>query len=169
MIDYYIDNYSTLFLDRDGVINVKIKGYVIDFSDFVFIKGVKQSLSQLNQIFNRIIIVTNQQGIGKGLMHSDDLDLLHNKMCSEISKYGGNIDQIYYCPHLADAACICRKPKPGMIYKAKNDFPDIDFKTSILIGDSESDIQAAESAGIKSFKVSQEFTFTDWTNSFINR
>ena len=169
MIDHYKHNHSTLFLDRDGVINAKIDGYVKDFNQFVFIEGVTQSLSQLKEIFNRVFIVTNQQGIGKGLMNSDDLDLLHKKMCSQITKYGGHIDHIYYCPHLAHEDCICRKPNPGMIYKAKNDFPEIDFTTSILIGDSESDIQAAESAGIKSVKVSKEFTLKHWTDGFINR
>ena len=92
--------YTTLFLDRDGVINEKIDGYVKTYLEFKFIDGVLESLKYLSEYFEKIIIVTNQQGIGKKLMTSDDLDNTYNSMVNEINLSGGRIDKIYYCPCL---------------------------------------------------------------------
>ena len=129
--------FDTLFLDRDGVINVKIDNeYIVKYSDFEFIPGVLSAIQKLSSIFKRIIIVTNQQGIGKKLMTEQDLLYLHEKMLIEIEQVGGKIDRIYYCPHLASANCECRKPKSGMIIQAIEDFPSIDSEFSYLIGDS---------------------------------
>lgn len=135
-----IDYTWTLFLDRDGVINQKLSGYVTSPSEFVFLHRAIESIVTLSDIFRTIIIVTNQQGIGKGLMTHDDLHSIHSHMLRNITLAGGRIDNIYYCPHLAQEEPLCRKPNPGMAIQAKTDFPDIDFKKSIMIGDSESDI-----------------------------
>jgi len=159
--------YTTLFLDRDGVINHKIDGYVQFFSDFHFMEGSLESISLLSEYFERIIIVTNQQGIGKKLMKEEDLLFLHSQMISEIEKNGGKIDKIYFCPHLASSNCSCRKPKPGMLLKSGIDFKEIDFERSILIGDSETDIMAAENVGIKAIKVGPEYTLNHWTREFL--
>ena len=159
--------FSALFLDRDGVLNYKREGYIKSFSDFVFIDQVKESISQLNYLFHRIIIVTNQQGIGKKLMTIQDLHLLHSLMNAEIENAGGKIDKIYFCPHLASDNCECRKPKPGMLLQSKEDFRDIDFQKSILAGDSDSDILAAKSLNIKSIKISSEYTLSDWTKKIL--
>ena len=159
--------YTTLFLDRDGVINHKIDGYVQCFSEFHFMEGALKSISLLTKYFDRIIIVTNQQGIGKKLMKEQDLLLLHSQMILEIERNGGKVNKIYFCPHLSTSNCSCRKPKPGMLLKSKEDFPEIEFDKSYLIGDSDSDIQAAFSVEIKSFKVSKEYTLSDWTNEFL--
>ena len=135
-----LKKYTTLFLDRDGVINSKIDGYVQYFSEFNFIDGVLESISDLTDYFDRIIIVTNQQGIGKQLMTEKELIELHSEMVKEIEKNGGKIDKIYYCPHLASLECHCRKPEPGMLKKAKQDFEEIMFENSILLGDSDTDL-----------------------------
>ena len=161
-------SYSALFLDRDGVINHKIEGYVVSFSDFHFIEGVRESIPILNQIFNRIIIVTNQQGIGKKLMSVNELEVLHKRMLVDIEISFGKIDEIYYCPHLASDDCSCRKPKSGMLISAKKDFPDIDFSRSILLGDSETDIISAQKVGMDSVKLSKKYTLRDWTNDIFS-
>ena len=85
-------------------------------------------------------MVTNQQGIGKGLMSHDDLHSVHSHMLRNITLAGGRIDNIYYCPHLAHEDPPCRKPNPGLAFQAKEDYPDINFRESIMIGDSPSDI-----------------------------
>lgn len=159
--------YTTLFLDRDGVINHKIDGYVQYFSEFNFIDGVLESISALTDYFDRIIIVTNQQGIGKRLMTEKELVELHLQMVKEIEKNGGKIDKIYYCPHLASLGCNCRKPNPGMLLNAKRDFKDIIFENSVLLGDSDTDIVAAETVGVKAIKVSPEYTLTQWARDFL--
>ena len=159
--------YNTLFLDRDGVINEKIDGYVKTYSEFKFIDGVLESLKYLSEHFEKIIIVTNQQGIGKKLMTSDDLDRLHNSMVNEINLFGGRIDKIYHCPCLESENCDCRKPNSGMLLEAKKDFPSIKFKNSILLGDSDTDITFAENVGVKAVKVSQEYSLSDWTREFL--
>ena len=88
-------------------------------------------------------------------------------MLSEINKIGGRISKIYYCDHLESVNCDCRKPQSGMLLKAKEDFPDIDFKKSILIGDSDTDIIAAENVNIKSIQVSPTYTLSHWTKEFL--
>ena len=159
--------YNTLFLDRDGVINHKTDEYIQFFSEFRFIEDVPESIAKLSDYFERIIIVTNQQGIGKKIMTENQLFTLHDKMLSEINKLGGKIEKIYYCSHLSSVNCDCRKPKSGMLLKAKEDFPEIDFEKSILIGDSDTDIIAAENVNIKSIKVSPTYTLTHWTQEFL--
>ena len=100
-------------------------------------------------------------------MTENQLFTLHDKMLSEINKLGGKIAKIYYCSHLASVNCDCRKPKSGMLLKAKEDFPEIDFEKSILIGDSDTDIIAAENVNIKSIKVSPTYTLTHWAQEFL--
>ena len=157
-------NFDTLFLDRDGVINNKIEGaYVRSFSEFKFIEGVLQAVSQLSNVFNRIIIVTNQQGIGKGLMSEIDLHNLHGQMSERILKYGGKIDRIYHCPHLEEVDCLCRKPKAGMIQQAVVDFPEIIIENSYLVGDSDSDIEAGKRMNLRTVKVDDHYTLQKWT------
>ena len=163
-----MDNFDTLFLDRDGVINKKLEArYVRNFSEFEFINGALEALSELTNIFKRIIIVTNQQGISKGIMSEEDLFGLHSEMLDKISESTGRIDKIYYCPHLADSNCDCRKPRTGMIEQAIIDFPEIIIEKSYLIGDSDSDIEAGEAMNLKTFKVDRTYTLAKWTSNLI--
>ena len=161
-------NFDTLFLDRDGVINKKLDGkYVRNWEEFTFIPNVLNYISKLSQLFNRIIIITNQQGIRKGLMSENDLLFLHQKMLNEIEKVGGKINKIYFCPHLETDNCNCRKPRIGMIEKAIKDFPSINIKKSYLIGDSSSDIEAGKRAGLHTVKVDNNFTLNNWVNQIL--
>ena len=132
----------SLFLDRDGVINRRTPGdYLRNWEGFEFLPGVPDSIAFFNSIFQRIVVLTNQQGIGKGLMHEEDLKAIHQEMLREIRQFGGDLDGIYFCPHLKTLQCTCRKPGIGMAIQAKDDFPEILFEESVMIGDSLSDIQ----------------------------
>ena len=138
----------TLFLDRDGVINhEKKEDYIRNWTEFEFYKESLLALPILAQKFNKIIITTNQKGIGKGLMSVDDLALIHQNMTNKIVELGGRIDAIYYCPDL-DNASINRKPQPGMAFQAKTIFPEIDFKRSIMVGNRMSDMEFGRNAGM---------------------
>lgn len=138
----------TLFLDRDGVINKHMPdAYVTCIDEFEFIPGCIEAINKLSLLFHKIIIVTNQQGIGKGLMTSMDLEKIHFYMLEEISKHGGRIDAVYYCPYLSNIKPKCRKPEIGMALQAKEAFPSIDFKKSIMIGDSPSDMLFGKNIG----------------------
>ena len=156
-------NFDSLFLDRDGVINKKLEGrYVSRWEEFDFIPKTLQAVNILSKLFKRIFIVTNQQGIGKGIMSENDLLFLHQRMIKEVEKASGKIDKIYFCPHLEKDNCNCRKPKTGMIEKAILDFPEIEVKNSYLIGDSPSDMQVGKQAGLNPIKVDNKFTLYDW-------
>ena len=161
-------NGSTLFLDRDGVINKKLDGrYVRSFKEFSFMPGSLTAISKLSDVFQFIIIITNQQGIGKGLMTKSDLEHMHDEMIKEISKKGGRIDAIYYCPDLASKKCNCRKPGTKMFENACKDFPKIDLKKSYMIGDSDSDIEAGKAMHLNTVKVDNNYTLAKWTEEFL--
>jgi len=149
-----IDNNWTLFLDRDGVINNRIPGaYISRYQDLEFKEGVIEALQKAREIFARIIIVTNQQGIDKGLLEEDDLFVVHDYMLEILEENNIMIDEIYYCPALASEECSCRKPNPGMGLEAKLDFPEIVFGKSVMIGDSISDMGFADALGMKKILV----------------
>jgi D-glycero-D-manno-heptose 1,7-bisphosphate phosphatase len=150
MINYHtIDKTWTLFLDRDGVINGERKDeYVLRLKDFIFFDGVLQALKILNEVFGVIVLVTNQRGVGKGLMTLDDLNHIHQYMMQHIQTSGGRIDKIYYCTDAGDDSPN-RKPQPGMAYQAKNDFPQIDFYKSFMVGNKLTDMQFGRAIGSK--------------------
>lgn len=140
--------YDALLLDRDGVINVlRPNDYVKNLAEFVFCDGALEALRRLNPCFRRIVIVTNQRGVGRGLMTEADLAEIHDWMLARIREAGGRIDRIYVCTAV-DPADPRRKPNPGMAREVRADFPDIDFARSILVGDSASDLEFARRAGI---------------------
>ena len=146
----YYKNWS-LFLDRDGVINKRIPGdYVKRIAEFTFVKDAPAAIAEFSKVFRHIFVVTNQQGIGKGIMDELDLGIIHEYMIHGIQKEGGRIDKVYFCPGLAKDKPLCRKPDIGMALQAKADFPDVDFAKSLMIGDSLSDIQFAHNAGMQS-------------------
>lgn len=152
-----VSNTWTLFLDRDGVINKRLPNdYVKSVSDFEFLSGVLEAIHFFNQIFDRIFIVTNQQGIGKGLMTTEQLGVVHQYMLSEIEKKNGRIDAIFVCPQLATETDNFRKPSPKMAFMAKEMHPEIDFSKSIMIGDTESDILFGKNVGMKTVLIGNE-------------
>jgi len=143
-----IDKSWALFLDRDGVINhEKEMDYVLNYDEFIFYDGAKDALKIFAEIFSTIIIVTNQRGIGKGLMNEVDLSDIHTKMIGEIISKEGRIDKIYYSTSL-DNNDPLRKPQPGMALLAKKDFPHINFSTSIMVGNNLSDMLFGRNAGM---------------------
>ena len=144
-----IDNTWTLFLDRDGVINhEKHKDYIHNWDEFTFYEGVTKAIAIFSKIFNRIIVVTNQKGIAKGVTQLTDLQLIHKNMIAEIKIAGGKIDAVYFCPDLEDESPN-RKPNPGMGLQAVQDFPEIDLTKSIIIGNTLSDMQFGRNLGVK--------------------
>ena len=148
------DKQWTLFMDRDGVVNEQIiDGYVMETEQFVFHNGVFEALEILHQHFDRVLLVTNQQCVGKGLCSMDKIDRVHEWMQQQLAARNIAFDRIYCCPHLAAAGCDCRKPQPGMAFQAQRDFPDIDFSHSVMVGDSLSDMQFAQNAGIRAVHV----------------
>lgn len=152
-----IDKSWTLFLDRDGVINVRlIDDYVKNINEFEFLPGVLDAFKIFTEKFGRIIIVTNQQGVGKGLMTLQDVDTVHQFMTKEIEAQKGRIDAIYVCPQLKSDPDNFRKPSPRMAYMAQHDFPEIDFDKSIMIGDSNSDIEFGKNAGMYTILLGDE-------------
>ncbi len=136
-----VDNTWTLFLDRDGVINEEIVGsYITKWDEFVFCDGALQALKALGNIFGRIVIVTNQRGVGRGVMTLETLKDISSRMRDAIITAGGRIDKIYSATAVADTDHN-RKPNTGMAIQAKEDFPEIDFKQSIIVGNSLSDME----------------------------
>jgi len=144
---------KAVLLDRDGVINKKIKDdYVKSWKEFVFLPGVKEAIKLLNQAQFKIIVITNQAGVGKGVVEESQLQQIHQQMLNELKAYGAYIDGIYYCPHRPEDNCNCRKPKTGMLEQAGKDFK-IDFKNSWMIGDEAKDIEAGKKVGCKTYQV----------------
>lgn len=140
--DLSIDNSWTLFLDRDGVINERLIGdYVKNPDEFRFIRGVPEAMAVFSKLFGRIIVATNQQGIGKGLMTLRDLTIVHDLMISEIEAAGGRIDKIYFAPQLEKEKSPMRKPGAGMALQAQREFPEIDFSKSVMVGDGLHDME----------------------------
>jgi D-glycero-alpha-D-manno-heptose 1-phosphate guanylyltransferase len=145
-----IDKEWTLFLDRDGVINYEKKDdYIRNWQEFKFYEGAKDALKIFAKKFGTIIVVSNQRGIGKGLMTEEDLLDIHQNMQHEIEDAGGRIDGIYYCAAV-DPKAIYRKPNPGMAFSAEKDFPEIDLERSIIAGNKPSDMLFGKYAGMYS-------------------
>ncbi len=143
------DNSWTLFLDRDGVINEREDGgYITKVEDFSFIVGSIKAIEKLSNIFGRIVVITNQAGIGKGLMTEKQLQKIHQHFLKTIDLLDGRIDKIYHCPDKPDSKSPNRKPETGMAMQAKADFPEIDFSRSVIVGDSMSDMEFGDRLGM---------------------
>jgi D-glycero-D-manno-heptose 1,7-bisphosphate phosphatase len=142
-----IDKSWTLFLDRDGVINHDMQPYTLHKNQFKFYDGVTDALKIFNNIFQHILIVTNQRGVSRKLMSEDDLINIHDFMLTEVKNTGGRIDKIYYCTAL-DNDHPNRKPNPGMALQAMEDHPLISKEHSIIVGNNISDMQFGRNAGL---------------------
>lgn len=137
---------KTIFLDRDGVINKEIN-YLHKIEDFEFIDGVFEACQFLQSLEYKIIVITNQSGISRGLYTNNDYQIITKWMVSQFMKNNISILDTFHCPHLPDSGCNCRKPKPGMLLEAKKKY-NINMLESWMIGDKETDITAAISSGI---------------------
>jgi D-glycero-alpha-D-manno-heptose 1-phosphate guanylyltransferase len=149
-----IDKSWTLFLDRDGVINIDKDGsYIFTPDEFIFMDGAPELFKKLDASFKYLIVVTNQRGVGRGLMTEDSLKSIHHKMKEGVNKSGGRIDAVYYCT-ANDRLNPERKPNPGMAFRAQRDFPAIDLSRSIMVGNNISDMRFGRNAGMYTVFVS---------------
>lgn len=138
----------SLFLDRDGVINYDKDGsYIFNPDEFRMYEGVPEAVARFNQLFGHVFVVTNQKGVGKGLMTESDLQDIHDKMLQRLATKNGHIDRIYYCTEL-DNQHPDRKPQPGMAFRAAREF-SIDLERSIMVGNKLSDMRFGRNAGMK--------------------
>jgi D-glycero-D-manno-heptose 1,7-bisphosphate phosphatase len=143
-----------VFLDRDGVINRRRLDHVKSWSEFEFLPTALDALRALRDEGTTAVVVTNQSAIGRGLMTFAELDRIHQRMLDEVRAIGGDIAAVYSCPHIPDAGCGCRKPAIGLLELAADDLR-LSLRDSVLVGDSDSDIGAARSAGCQPVLVSQ--------------
>ena len=154
-----VDASWTLFLDRDGVINQRKPGRYIQYpEELIVLPGVLEALYHFNNIFAYIIVVSNQQGVGKGLMSIDQLTAVNDYLKDTVESAHGRIDEIYACTELEGFDSWCRKPSPGMAFQAQKDFPLIDFEKSIMVGDMESDILFGKKLGMKTVFVKNSYS-----------
>jgi D-glycero-D-manno-heptose 1,7-bisphosphate phosphatase len=142
------------FLDRDGVINRKLPEgqYVTRWEEMEFLSGVAEAIDLLVAAGFRVIVVTNQRCVAKGLLTVPELDLIHERMCQQLAISGAIITEVYYCPHEVQPPCSCRKPAPGMLLAAARAH-QIDLSVSWMIGDSDIDIEAGRKAGCRTARI----------------
>lgn len=137
-----------VFLDRDGVINKDSPDYVKSWAEFEFLPGSLDAIRLLTEKNYQIAIITNQSIINRKMASFDDLEFIHSMMKKAIKKEGGEIKDIFFCPHTPDDDCSCRKPEPGLILEALKKY-GIDAKDSVMVGDSAKDIECAKRAGCR--------------------
>lgn len=136
-----IDKSWTLFLDRDGVINIENPdGYINHWEEFIFYPKAEEAIATISPLLYKTIIVTNQRGVGRGITLLQNLNDIHNNLSIAVKNHGGRIDGIYFCTDVDDSSPD-RKPNTGMALKAKHDFPCINFSKSIMIGNNASDME----------------------------
>jgi len=145
---------KAVFLDRDGVINRKPPEgeYVIRWEDFHVLSGVVEGIAQLNQAGFRVVVVTNQRCVARGLITSTHLEKIHHQMSDCLARAGATIDAVYYCPHEMESRCRCRKPAPGMLLDAAREH-GIELSASWMIGDSDIDVDAGKNARCKTARL----------------
>lgn len=143
---------STIFLDRDGVINENRADYVKSWNEFRFLAGSREAIARLTRAGHTVIVCTNQAAIAKGQTSIEIVEDIHRRMIAEIAAVGGMVAKVYYCPHSKDANCGCRKPRPGMLLRARDEL-GVDLNDAIFIGDSISDVRAGLAAGARSMLV----------------
>ena len=154
MSKWKIDDSWSLFLDRDGVINVRLDNdYVKSVKEFEFLPGVREAIANFSSSFGYIFVVTNQQGVGKGLMSESNLNDIHRFMEMEINAHGGFITKCYYAPGIKSPQNQLRKPKPGMALLAQRQHKGVDFSKSIMVGDTDSDIIFGKQLGMKTVRI----------------
>lgn len=159
-----------IILDRDGVLNRKPPRaeYVRTWEDFEWLPGAKTALRLLHEEGYRVVVVSNQAGIGRGVMSEQMLAAIHDRMMSDVEADGGRIDAIYHCPHDWNDGCECRKPAPGMLFQAQRDH-HLDLSRTLFIGDDPRDEEAANAAGCPCALVSDDRSLLDLTTKLLNR
>ena len=169
LTEQFFSESKTIFLDRDGTLNVRPPKacYVESPEEFVWLSGAKEAIQKLKENGYRLILVSNQPGISRGNLSVDTLNAIHDKMQADLRQETGyEIDAMYYCPHNWDEECECRKPKPGMLYEAQKEY-SLNLRKCILIGDDDRDIQAGKAAGCKCYQVKDDSSLLDIANKII--
>lgn len=144
--------FSTAILDRDGVVNYDSEAFIKSPSEWQPIPGSLEAIARLKHAGLRVVVASNQSGLGRGLFDYDDLFAIHDKMTRQLSELGVALDGIFFCPHTAEDACACRKPHPGLIDDILRRW-SLKPEDCVMIGDSDSDIEAAQAAGVAGFGV----------------
>lgn len=159
-----------IFLDRDGVTNARPpRGeYVRKPEDFVWIDGARGAIKRLNDAGYRVILVTNQAGIARGVMTEQDFRNVQDKMEADLEAIGARIFATYHCPHGWDEGCDCRKPRPGMLYQAQRDY-SIDLTRCVMIGDDERDMETARNADMRGILVNGGYTLSDAVDDMLEQ
>ncbi len=158
---------KAVFLDRDGVINHDPGDYTYNLSEFKLNDGIIENMKKLYDNGFLLILITNQGGISKKLYMHQNVEEIHQYFKDELKKAGVELTEVYYCPHHSiNEECICRKPSPLMIQKALARF-DIDPEKSFMIGDKDRDVQSAEAAGVKGFKVKINHNIKETVNQIL--
>jgi len=137
---------ETLFLDRDGVINRDSQNYIKSWEEFEFLPGSLEAIARLTAANLRVIVVTNQSALNRGLITRRELERIHDGMRQAVQAHGGRIDDIFFCPHRPNETCGCRKPAPGLILAAREKY-DLDLAAGAMVGDSARDVECAIRAG----------------------
>ena len=143
---------STIFIDRDGVINENRSDYVKSWDEFRFLPGSGEAIAALTKAGHRIVVCTNQAGVAQGLISIETMDDIHRRMLAAIREMGGGIEKVYACTHSKFADCDCRKPRPGMLLRASRELY-LDMSDGVFIGDSITDMQAGRAAGVRTLLV----------------
>ena len=158
---------KTVFVDRDGVINQERSDYVKSISELEIYPNVAKNIKLLKDAGFLVIVITNQSAVNRGIITHEIVSQIHNSIQDHLKKYGTFLDGFYYCPHTPNENCNCRKPKSGLLQKAILEL-NIDLNSSWMIGDSDSDIEAADSIGCKAIKISDNFSLDNAVQKILN-
>ncbi len=146
-----------VFLDRDGVINRRRPDHVKSWAEFEFLPGALEALAKLHRMGVRVVVVTNQAAVGRGVLSEGHLDRIHERMAAVVAAAGGQIEAIYACLHLPEAGCACRKPAPELFQRASTEL-GITLADSVMVGDAPTDVQAAQAVGCQAILVAGDTT-----------
>ena len=158
---------KTVFVDRDGVINQERSDYVKSISELEIYPNVAKNIKLLKDAGFLVVVITNQSAVNRGIVTHEMINQIHNSIQNHLKKYGTFLDGFYYCPHTPNENCNCRKPKPGLLQKAILEL-NIDLNSSWMIGDSDSDIEAADSIGCKAIKINDNFSLDNAVEKILN-
>lgn len=169
LTEQYLSGQKYIFLDRDGTLNERPPKaeYIRRPEDFRWLPGAKEAVKRLCDAGYKIIMISNQAGIARGVMTEQDYEDVQDKMIADLGEIGAQIEKAYHCPHGWDSPCECRKPKPGMLYEAQKDY-SIDLTKCVMIGDDIRDIQTAHNADMKGILVDESYTLADAVEDVLN-
>ena len=141
-----------LILDRDGVINHDSAAYIKSPDEWIPIPGSAEAIARANKLGYRVVVISNQSGLARGLFDIGQLNRIHTRMLDEIARFGGRVEAIFFCPHGPDDGCECRKPRPGLLVELRERL-GVDLRSAILIGDRNTDMAAADAVGARKILV----------------